>query len=342
MKLARRFEILLAGLVLATRVGKADPDFAVAQSGLVTNEYTAYAQVEPIAWLPMRADHSGVVEELAVLPGNSIQAGQKIGVLGGPEIKASLAQDEAWVSNALTNLPEARKFVAVEQRQFASHLVTRRAVFQAESALAQARRALDTAQTRLAVLQQATTMRAPVSGMVTAISAADGERVNAGDTILTIQPSGKIWLRAVYYGNDIASIKPGMTGKFFPAGRNNSVPVKVCSVLGAVTPEGGESVGLLPVGAPNWLNGQSGTVILEGSVQRQAAIPTESLILDQGLWWVLVHTDNGDKPQVVVPGQSRGWRTFIKEGLQPGDQVVTEGAYLKFHEGISKSYQPPD
>ena len=71
-------------------------------------------------------------------------------------------------------------------------------------------------------------------------------------------------------------------------------------------------------------------------------IPTRALILDRGEWWVLLHTDRGNHPQAVVPGPARGWRTFIKRGLQPGAQVVVENAYLEFHSGISRHYQPPD
>jgi len=43
-----------------------------------------------------------------------------------------------------------------------------------------------------------------------------------------------------------------------------------------------------------------------------------------------------------VPGPARGWQTFIERGLEPGAQVVVENAYLEFHRGISKNYQPPD
>ena len=72
------------------------------------------------------------------------------------------------------------------------------------------------------------------------------------------------------------------------------------------------------------------------------SVPTRALVLDQGQWWVLVHSSTGDHRQAVVPGPARGWRTFIERGLEPGVQVVVENAYLEFHLGISKNYQPPD
>ena len=71
-------------------------------------------------------------------------------------------------------------------------------------------------------------------------------------------------------------------------------------------------------------------------------IPTEALILDQARWWVLVHTPGGDRAQEVVPGPTRGWRTFIAAGLTPGQQIVVSNAYLEYHRGISARYTPPE
>ena len=90
------------------------------------------------------------------------------------------------------------------------------------------------------------------------------------------------------------------------------------------------------------MNGEFGTVTLNAPQRRLVAVPTRSLILDQGKWWVMVHTAQGDRPQAVVPGPTLGWQTFLERGLNPGTQVVVENAYLLFHRGISKGYQLPD
>ena len=152
-----------------------------------------------------------------------------------------------------------------------------------------------------------------------------------------------MWLRASYYGADATALQAGMTGSFFPAGGGNAIPVKIASVFGTLKPDGGESVGLLAsTPAPGWLNGESGTVIVNGSARLLVVVPTRALILDQGRWWVLIHTNQGNRRQVVIPGSARGWQTFIVSGLKAGEQVVVANAYLEFHRGISKSYQPPD
>jgi RND family efflux transporter MFP subunit len=334
---------LSAGLLLAASLARADTNFVTVQTETVTNQFEAYAQVEPIAVLPIRAVEAGQIIKLEIVPGTAVQAGQKLAQLGGPEIQAMLAQDEAAVSSARTNLLAAQKSLTIEQQQLAARLVTRQMVLQAESAVAQAQAVCDTAQAQLRALRQTITLTAPAGGTVLAVNAAEGQRVVAGETILTLQPADKLWLKASYYGADVAAIQVGMAGQFNPASGGEPISVKVISAFGALNPDGGESVGLLAdTPTPGWLNGESGTVTLNGAARSLVVVPTRALILDQGQWWVLVHTDQGDQRRVVTPGPARGWQTFIERGLKPGDQVVVENAYLEFHRGISQTYMPPD
>lgn len=321
----------------------AGTNFVIVQAEMVTNQFQAYAQAEPVALLPLRAAQSGVVARLDATPGNRVRAGEKVAELGGPEIDAALAQDEAGVESARTNLVAARAVLAIEQQQLASHIATHLMVFQAESAVAQSRSALQTARARLRALQAAMTLKATGDGTVLAVSAAEGQRVAAGDTILTIQPADKLWLKAAFYGTDRMAVHAGMTGQFYPAGGGPPISVKVSTVFGALTPDGGEGVGLFSTApSPDWMSGQAGMVVLNGTARKMAAIPTEALILDRGQWWVLVHSAGGNQPRLVTPGPSRGWQTFIEQGLQPGEKVVVENAYLEFHRNTAHTFQAAD
>jgi len=320
-----------------------DTNVVITQTQTLTNRFEAYAQVEPIAALTIRAAEAGQVVKFGIVPGTAVQAGQKLAELGGPEIQLALAQAEAAVNSAQTNLLAAQKSLAIERQQLASHLVTRQLVFQAEGAAAQAQAADDTAQAQLKSLRQTIVLTAPTDGSVLAVNAAEGERVSAGETILTLQPADKLWLKASYCGADAAAIHPGMTGWFSPTDGAEPIPVKVATVFGALTPDGGEGVGMVAATSPtNWLNGEFGTVTLNGATRSLPVVPTRALILDHGQWWVLLRTVKGEQRQSVVPGPARGWQTFIESGLKPGEQVVVENAYLEFHRNISKTYQPPD
>ena len=320
-----------------------DAGYVTVQLHSVTSHLDAYAQVEPITVLPVSAAEAGVVAGLKVLPGMHVRAGQELAHLNGPAIRALLLQGEADVRSAQSQLDTSQKSLAIQRQQLPSHLTTRQAVHQAESAEAQAQTGLDNAQSRLQSLRQMMTLSAPADAIVLTLNSADGELVSAGQPVLTLQAANRLWLKANYYGSDMAAVRVGMTGSFSPVDRSGSIPVKVCAVFGSLTPGGGESIALVPaISEDQWLNGEFGNVTLDSRQSRMVAVPTRALILDRGKWWVMVHTTKGDRPQAVEPGPTQGWQTFIEHGLEPGTEVVVENAYLLFHRAISQSYQPPD
>ncbi len=344
----RRFAAGTALFALATAAvsvaGQAsDADAVAVQFRAVTPQLVAYAQVEPISVLPVDAAEAGVVEGLSVLPGVHVHAGEELARLSGPSIQTLLMQSEADVRSARSQLDATQKSLAIERQQLPSHLTTRQAVHQAEAAEAQAQTALDNAQSRLNAVRQLMTLSAPGDGVVLALNSTNGQLVSAGQTILTLQPTNRLWLRAVYYGADLNAIRVGTTGRFTPTDGSESIPVRVSSVPGTLAAGGGESIAVIPAEAKAaWLSGEAGTLTLDMPSRRLIGVPTRALVLNQGKWWVMVHTANGDRPQAVVPGPTEGWDTFIESGLAPGMQVVVNNAYLLFHSSISEQYQVPD
>ncbi len=317
--------------------------YVTAQLGAVTPQLEAYGQVEPITVLPVSAAQAGVIAGLKALPGMHVQKGQELAHLNGPEITALRLQSEADVRSAQAQLSAAQKSLAIQRQQLASHLSTRQAVHQAESAVAQAQTSFDNAQSHLQAVHQMMTLSAPASATVLTVNAIDGELVSVGQPVLTLQTANRLWLKATYYGADLSAIRVGMKGSFLPADNGESIPVEVSAVFGSLMAGGGESIAMVITNPRSrWMNGEFGTVTLNAPQRRLVAVPTRSLILDQGKWWVMVHTAQGDRPQAVVPGPTRGWQTFLEHGLNPGTQVVVENAYLLFHRGISKGYELPD
>ncbi len=320
-----------------------DADVVSVQPGTVTAHLDAYAQVEPTSVLPVNAAEAGTITGLKVLPGTHVRLGQELARLEGPSTKATLLQSEADVRSAEAQLSAAQKSLAIQREQLDSHLSTRASVHQAESAEAQAQTALDNAEARLSAEHQMTTVSAPSDAVVLSLNSAEGELVGAGQPILTLQPENSLWLKAAYYGADIRAVRVGMTGRFTPSDGSGPVPIKVCAVIGAVGSGGGESIAMVAQSAkPQWLNGESGTVVLDSRQRTLIAVPTRALILDNGEWWVMVHTAQGDHPQAVVPGPTEGWDTYIERGLAPGMKVVVNNAYLLYHSSISEHYQIPD
>lgn len=319
------------------------PDYVTVSAMPYAARLVAYGQVEPVALAPVAAAETGVVTGLRVMPGSRVRAGEMLARLSGPEISSLLLQSRADVRSAKAQLAAAEQSLAIERQQLPSHLTTRQALHQAESAQAQARTALENAESKLKAVQQMRTLTAPASGIVETLNSADGALVAAGQAVLTLQTNGGLWLRATYYGRDIARIHAGLRGSFAPTDGSRAIGVRVVSVPGTMTAGGGESIALEPTDRHfSWLNGEAGTVTLKLPAKRMVEVPTRALVVNQGKWWVLVHTAKGNHPQQVVPGPAEGWNTWIESGLAAGTEVVVKNAYLLYHAGVAEQYQIPD
>jgi cobalt-zinc-cadmium efflux system membrane fusion protein len=317
--------------------------YVTAVAANVTSHLRAYGQVMPIATLPVSAAESGIVTGLTAIPGEHVRAGQELAHLTGPEIELSLRQGQAGLRSAQAQLEAARKYLNIEREQLPSHLSTRATVQQAESAVAQAQTNFDNARSHLEAVRQMMTLSAPAPGIVLTLNASAGQLVSAGQPVVTLQTTQGLWLEAMYYGSEMSRIHVGMRGVFSPSDGSGRTEVRVRAISGSMTAAGGEMIGLDPITASaRWVSGEFGSVTLDLPPRKLVAVPTRSLILDQGKWWVVVHTGSGDHAQQVMPGPRRGWQTFLESGLKAGSQVVVENAYLLFHRSIGAQYQPPD
>lgn len=336
--------VLLGPAVDAAPAARTAPaDTLRVQAQAFTPIVAAFARVEPMAAVPVQAIAPGIVTHLTALPGTTIRRGQVLAQLGGPEIEAALTRAKAAVKSAETRLAAGRKALSVQRQQLASHLTTEQDILQTESTVAAATGALATAQADLKSVELTATLRAAAAGTVLAVNVAEGQRVAAGDTLLTLEPASGLWLKAAVYGADVRAVRPGVTGTFKPSDGTPPIPVKVAALSPAISPDGGLNVWLRPQSASAaWRSGEFGRVTINGPTRSLPAVPTNALILDRDHWYVLVHTAQGDRPQEVVPGPARGWQTFIERGLAPGTEVVVTNAYLKYFRGIAEHYQPPD
>jgi membrane fusion protein, heavy metal efflux system len=335
----------LAALILLAAVlpARAADGPWIAKAESMPRQIIAYATVEPRSTLRLRAGVAGIVANLTVQPGDAVTAGEALGQLSGPPVDALLSARRAALAGAQATLKSAQQAVTIERQKFAERLTTRGAVARAVAALSNAQANVDSAQAALNAAADMAAIHAPQAGRVLTVDAFSGERVALGETLLTLLPANDLWLRATVYGADVNIVTAGMTGQFAPSGGGPAIPIKVRTVVGALQPNGGQTVNLIPADpTAAWLDGETGTATLDGGTLSGVAVPTRALILDQAKWWVLVHTAKGDVPQEVTPGPSRGALTLVTHGLAPGSAVVVENAYLEFHRGISEHYQPPD
>ncbi len=327
--------------VLTTAAGSGD--LATVARRTVAEAYTAYAEVQPIRTTTISATVTGTVNDLTVVQGDAVGAGQALVRLTGNEQAAEAARARTEVTRAESALDLARKKAAEVEATYPD-LSTRQEVEAAQAAVREASATLDAVQAALANHEQAVTVRSLAAGTVLRVEVADGDRVTAGSPLLRLEPEDGLWVRATFYGSAAAGLKAGMSGRFEPAGGGKGIAVKVRSVAAAVDPDGGRRVGCAAAGAgaAAWFNGERGTLRLHGPSRTWAAVPTPAMVLDAGRWWVMVQDEHGPRRQEVVVGpEEDGW-TLIRSGLEPGQRVVVKDAYLVFHRTFSEHYRPPD
>ena len=330
-------------LLAAATVVRADTGLVTVHSHTFARRLAAYAQVLPVALSPLRATQPGEVAGLSVKPGDPVRAGEVLGRLTGPESKARLTHDQAAVMAARADLAAARHTLNAQRHKRASQLSTRQDVYRAQADVSRAQSHLRSAQAALQEDRESDELRAPASGSVVSIQAGEGERIATGQTVLTVQPSGGLWLRAAYYGANADAVRVGMHGQFVPASGTAPVPVTVAGLIPTTDPDGARAVQLRPASPkPGWHAGEVGMAELRGGTYTAVAVPTRALVLDRGRWWILVHTDRGDQPRPVERGRTRGDKTLIRKGLKDGERIVVENAYARYHRDFSQHYQQPD
>lgn len=332
-----------AGMVRAAGLGvPADLTVAV-RTAPHADSVAAYAEVVPVRALVLRAQISGTVEGVRILPGASAGRNSLLLRITGPQANAALRTARAGVQTAAAALALAQRKLHID-RAMPSGFVTRLQVSEAETSVTQARASLQAAHSNLAFMLAATEVRLPAAGTLLTVQVADGAHVLPGDVLATLQQASGLWLLATFYGRETGRLRTGLRGVFQPEDGGPPVAVRVQSVIAPLAADGGVAVGCIVLtGNAGWRNGAAGRLQIRlGESRPLAQVPNSALVMEQGRWWVLLAGAHGLQRREVTPGPSAGAWTFITHGVRAGERVVAMNAYLLFHADIGRHYAPPD
>jgi Cu(I)/Ag(I) efflux system membrane fusion protein len=179
----------------------------------------------------------------------------------------------------------------------------------------------------------AVTLHAPQKGVVTTIEIRDGQRVSAGQTLMTINGLDKVWVEAslpqaamavVQVGSPVSISVDARPGQIFQGKVETLLPdidsttraqrarIVVSNAQGALSP------GMF---AHITLNPAQGDAV--------PVIPDEALITTGSQTRVIVQDDDGHfRPVAIQTGRSAGGYTQVIEGLSEGERIVTSGQFL--------------
>ena len=339
---------LLLWAVLPPWASAAPPPFTPADTvAVITTRYTpvvhAYAQVEPIRTLTLRAPVNGVITRLTVLPGSEVSTGTALAQIRGPQVQSALRGALEAVRSARAATALAQKRLTMD-REMPRGFVTRLQMSEAQTAVTQAQASLHQAQAQQRSIQKSVHIPALAAAVVVNVLVANGERVSAGDPLLILQPARGLWLRTTLYGEQAEGLRTGLRGVFRPLNGGAAIPVRVQTIIPPLTADGGVQIGCVSLSPKaGWRNGEAGTVDIDVGLPRSLpSVPESALVMDQGKWWVLLAHGSHLRRQLVTPGPStNGWTTVLT-GLRDGERVIARNAYLLFHISISQHYTPPD
>ncbi len=179
----------------------------------------------------------------------------------------------------------------------------------------------------------AITLHAPRSGVVTTLDVREGQRVSAGQTLMTLNGLATVWVEAalpqaaagtVHSGTPVTVSVDALPGQVF----HGSVETLLPDIDNATRTQRARIVLANPDGRLS--PGMFVTVQLSPA-QGEAVpvVPDEALIATGQQTRVIVADMDGHfRPVAVRAGRSAGGYTEILEGMQGGEKVVVSGQFL--------------
>lgn len=179
-------------------------------------------------------------------------------------------------------------------------------------------------------------LRAPISGVVLKRYASPGMQVQAGDPLFVISDLSRIWLEVHLPASERMSVARAGKAVFELQGddvqyQTSNLNGRVISTGAQVEPENRSISVLYEIDNPAevFLPGLFAKVYMDTDQKKDVvAVPTSSLIEEEGSFFVFVHKAGElfEKRRVATGLRSRGL-VEISDGLEVGEQIVTINPY---------------
>jgi membrane fusion protein, heavy metal efflux system len=307
----------------------------------------------------VNAPVAGRILRLSVQPGQAINAGQSLTVLDSSEIRTLAVEAEraralgrTQVAQAQARLQLAKSTYEREKELVRLKISPRKDYEVAEAELRQAQTDLDAARTqlklssallnnRLAQLGQrgvsargdgSVILAAPLTGMVADQKVTAGEAVEPGKMLFKVVSLGQVWATAQVYEKDLSRVQVGQLvevvtqsypGKIFKG--------RISSLDSTINPETRTLAVRAILDNPGGLLKPAMFATLRlttGSrAQPVTVIPRSAVLEVDGKPVVYVQNGGAFEPTAITLGQSDGPWIEVKDGVFPGDKVVSERAF---------------
>jgi Cu(I)/Ag(I) efflux system membrane fusion protein len=185
------------------------------------------------------------------------------------------------------------------------------------------------------------TILSKISGTVSDIAIHEGDYVTEGMPILKTQGLNSLWIEAQVYANEMINYKEN-TPVYVSFPDLGNVVVKGLVTFANPELSDNSKVDLVRISIANpgelIKPGMLANIAISSGKNQSLAVPVSSVLTDGSGSKVWVKTtDGGFLPKRIKTGIGNQSFVQVIEGLNPGDVVVTHGAYLLNSEAIFKN-----
>jgi cobalt-zinc-cadmium efflux system membrane fusion protein len=304
--------------------------YAIKFNGIVDYNTDKVANIFPLV--------SGNIQDVRVMPGDYVHAGQVLGTIKSPEV----ANYNSALITAESNVRLNAKLLDQQKDLFKSGLASQVDITTAEVNYEQAVAAKVAAEKILAINGNNKNgefeVKSPVNGFIVQKNVTNDMAVRAdnGGNMFTISDLKDVWVQANVYESNINSVHEGdpveVTTITYPDKVFKGKVGKLMNVLDPATKVMKMRVALAN---PDYaLKPQMfATIAISNSVDKQAtAIPSGALIFDNSQYYVIIIKGKNNveiRPVEVIT--NNGKTAYIKSGLKPGDRVIGSEALLIYY-----------
>lgn len=255
--------------------------------------------------------------------GETLKKGQKLATI-------TLAKDAQEGTNQAVEVADLREQLRLAKLEFQRLYKLGNLIPAREVDIARA--SVNSLKARLAAFKQGgksyKVLRAPLSGIVTAVYATDGQAIQAGETLLEVMTPSNLLIEALAFDPDLLDNIASATLLF----GNKTIPLKYQGTTQRLRQQAlplrfsviGNSVIRLADGLPVQV------LVQTKETFKGVAIPAEALARNtsnQDVIWIKTAPEHF-KPQVVQYQPLNGQRVMITAGLQGNERVVIQATTL--------------
>lgn len=300
-----------------------------------SHSFKSYGIVWPAEEYDIGVKVAATVEQVLFREGETINAGDVLLKLDDNKLKLTVEAASANVEQARANLEEAKSTYERNKAVYQSGVISEHAYLQSETKYKSSKAMLSHALSSLEITQTelaSSTLKSPVSGVVTGRNVESGQTVAPSDRLGTIRVRDALRVKTFVSQKDINYLQigalvsvtsPAVPGRVFP-GRIDQL------ASSAETDTGNFEVGVLIDDAGNLLrDGMSATVeFQEPPKQHVLAIPREAVVDRHRKLIVYRVVDNVARETAPVFGIGNNQFLPVLSGLDSGDEIIVNNLQL--------------